>query len=269
MSTTAPPKRSGLPRAVVAVCVLIGVFVGAYAVLMLLSVATASTEHRTRTFTAAATLRVDTGSGDVSIVAERRRIIRVEMEIHRGMWRGAWQPEVELQAAGRGLRLGSECSLWANIGVNECGADFTIYVPRGTRVAVDASSGDVRVQDLAAPATIDSSSGDVHAERLRASLRVSAASGDVHVEGFRGAPVEARASSGDVDLVASRAPRRLVADASSGDISIEVPDVPWRVRVETDSGDENVQVRQDPGARRSIDANADSGDVSIVRLGDG
>lgn len=262
-------KRSGLPRPFVAVCVVLGVLVGAYCVLLLLSIATASTERRTRTFPPVEHLRVDAGSGDVTVVGERRRDVRVDMLIQRGMWRGAWQPDVELRRADRTLQLGSECSLWAHVGVSECGANFTIRVPRGTRVAIDASSGDVRVRGLATPVTVDASSGDVHAERLGGPLRVDSSSGDVHVEGFRGPRAAVRASSGDVDVLAARAPRRIVADASSGDISIAVPDVPWRVTVETDSGDQDVQVRQDPDARRVLEARADSGDVRIVRLGDG
>lgn len=269
MSTAAPPPRTrGLPRAFVALCVLLGVVVGLYAIVTLLSIATASTEHRTRTFDAVDHLHVEAGSGDVLVVGEARGDISVEMEIQRGMWRGAWQPQVDLQSDGRRLRLGSDCSLWAHIGVSDCGASFTIRVPRATEVAVDVSSGDVTVRSLAAPVAITASSGDVRAEDVRARLRAEASSGDVDVAGFRGDHVDARASSGDVKVSATRPPRSVRAAASSGNVTIVVPDVAYRVAVDTGSGDRNVLVRQDPDARRSIEAKASSGDVTVVRLGD-
>lgn len=270
MSTVAapPPKKRGLPPAFVAFCVLLGVFVGLYVIVTLLSITTASTEHRTRTFGAVDDLRVEAGSGDVEVVGEPRRDIRVEMEIQRGMWRGAWQPQVELQPDGRSLRLRSDCSLWAHIGVSDCGASFTIRVPRATQVAVDVSSGDVTVRDLDGRVRIDASSGEVRAEGVRGPLRAEASSGDIDVVGFRGRRVDAQASSGEVHVSATRPPRSVRAVASSGDVTIVVPDVAYRVTVETSSGDQNVLVRQDPDARRSIEAKASSGDVTVVRLGD-
>jgi hypothetical protein len=264
-----PPKRRGLPRSFVALCVALGVLVGAYTVVTLLSLTTASTEHRTRTFAAVEELRVDAGSGDVTIVGERRRDVRVEMEIQRGMWRGAWQPHVRTRQGGHRLELQSHCSVWAHIGVGDCGASYTVHVPRGTRLVVDASSGDVRVARIRRPVTVDASSGDVHVQDVAAQLRVGADSGEVHVDGYRGTDASVQADSGDIHVTALSAPRRLRTIADSGDVHLAVPDERYRVTVQTDSGDQSVQVRQDPDAPRVIEARADSGDVSIVRLGDG
>ncbi len=271
MSTTAPPtprKPRGLPRSFVALCIALGVLVGAYTVLMLLSLTTASTEHRVRTFAAVEGLRIGAGGGDVTVIGERRRDMRIEMEIQRGMWRGAWQPHVGVQQGGRRLQLESHCSVWAHIGVGDCGASYTVHVPRGTRLVVDASSGDVRVAGVERPVTVAASSGDVHVEDLAAPLHLSVSSGDIHVEGYRGTDASVEASSGDIDVRALRAPHRLRAVASSGDVDLAVPDKPYRVTVQTDSGDQSVQVRRDPRASRVIDARASSGDVSIAPLGD-
>jgi hypothetical protein len=270
MSTTAPPEQRrprGLPRTFIAICVALGVLVGAYTVVTLLSLTTASTEHRVRTFAAVPELRIDAGEGDVTVVGERRRDMRVEMEIQRGMWRGAWQPHVRTQHGGRRLELESHCSVWAHIGVGDCGASYTVHVPRGTRLVVDASSGDVRVAGTARPVTIDASSGDVHVDGVSARVRVTASSGDVHVADYRGVDASVQASSGDIHVRALRTPRRLRAIANSGDIDLAVPDKRYRVTVQTDSGDQSVQVRQDPDASRVIEARASSGDVSIVPLG--
>jgi Putative adhesin len=269
LSAPPPPStRRGLPRAFVALCVLIGAFVGVYVVVSLLSITTASTEHRTRTFQAVDALGIDAGSGDVEIVGERREDIRIDMEIQRGMWRGAWQPELDLTSDNRELSVASECSLWAHIGVTDCGASFTIRVPRGTEVQANASSGDVTVAGLTGRVVLDTSSGDVHATDMAGSLVIGSSSGDIEVVRHRGGELDASSSSGDVDVEVSRPLRRLDLAASSGDVTAVVPDVRYRVVVATGSGDEDVNVQQDPDAARLIDVKASSGDVTVRRLGD-
>lgn len=263
---TPPAKQRGLPRPFVVVCVVIGAVIGAYGALTLLSQLTASTVHRTRTFRAVDELRVRAGSGDVTVIGGPRRDVRVDMAIQRGMFRGAWKPEVGVRAGGRELELNSNCSVWEQIGVGHCGASFTISVPRGTRVVVEASSGEVDVSKLDGPVTVDASSGDVHAAVVRGPLTINASSGDVRVDDHRGHVVSATASSGDIDIHAAVPPRRLRAEASSGDVTVLVPDVTYRVESDADSGDEEVQVRQDPDAPRVIEAQASSGSVSVQRL---
>ncbi|HEX5146136.1 MAG TPA: DUF4097 family beta strand repeat-containing protein, partial [Conexibacter sp.] len=203
----------------------------------------------------------------VSVVGERRRGVRVDMAIQRGMWRGGWQPRVAVERDGRRLELQSHCSVWAHIGVGDCGASFTVRVPRGTRLAVDAGSGDVRVAGLARGATVDTSSGDVHAQDVAGPLRVLASAGDVDVEGYRGADVTLQAGSGDVELDARSAPRRVRATTGPGDVALEVPDRAYRVAVRTGTGDRSVHVREDPHAPRSIVATTGAGDVSVAAPG--
>lgn len=261
-----PARRRGLPRPFVALCIAVAAVVALYTVLSLTSLLTASTEHRTRTFEAVERLRVETGSGDVEVVGEARSDVRVEMEIQRGMFRGAWKPDVDMRADGRSLQLASRCSVWEHIGVTDCGASFTIRVPRGTAVELDASSGDVVVADVDGAVQASASSGDVRARDLGGSAELSASSGEVEVDGYRGRRISARTSSGDVDVRAVAAPRRLVASASSGDVAVLVPDRAYRVEADADSGDVDVQVRQDPDSPRTIEARASSGDVSVQRL---
>lgn len=265
---SAPTPLRGLPRAFVAVCVAVGVFAGAYAILTLLSVATASTEHVQRSFRAVGEVHVTVGSGDVEVIGEARDDVLVDAAIQRGMWRGAWQPETELRRDGVRLDATSGCSLWAHIGVSDCGASFTVRVPRGTRVVIEAKSGDVRVMRIDGIVTVGVSSGDVHADDAGGPLAIETSSGDVSVEGYLGRRLSVETSSGDVALRTVSAPRRVRARASSGDVDVRVPDVPYRVSVQTGSGDEDVQVRRDADAPRSIEATTGSGDVTIVGAGD-
>ena len=246
-----PKPAKGLPRTFVALCVVIGALIGAYCVLMLVSLAMASTEHRSRTFAVTARqVQIETGAADVRVVGERRRDVRVDMEIHRGMFRNGFQPHVALRQAGHQLQLDSHCSLMAHVGIGDCCASFTVYVPRDTTMAVRAGSG------------------DVHVEGTSSTLRVTASSGDVHVAGYRGGALVVETNSGDVHVSALRAPRRMRVDADSGDVHMAVPDAVYSVLVDTGSGDRNVTVRQNPAAPRTIQANTSSGDVSIAPLGD-
>src|SRR5437868_2097788 len=186
-SSQPPRPAKGLPRTFVALCVVLGALIGAYCVLVLVSLAMASTEHRSRTFAVAARqLQIETGSADVRVVGERRRDVRVDMEIQRGMFRNGFQPRVAMRRQGHELQLHSHCSLMAHVGVGDCGASFTVYVPRGTTVAVSAASGDVHADGLDRDITVAASSGDVHVEDAMGALRVTASSGDVHVAGYRG-----------------------------------------------------------------------------------
>jgi Putative adhesin len=258
MSVHAPDDSSqpskpakGLPRTFVALCIAIGALIGAYCVLILVSLAMASTAHRTRTFAVTARqLQIETGAADVQVVGERRRDMRVDMEIHRGMFRNGFQPRVALRQEGHQLQLGSHCSLMAHVGVGDCGASFTVYVPRGTTVAVRAGSG------------------DVHVENATSALRVTASSGDVHVAGYRGRRLAVKTGSGDVHVSALRAPHRLRVDAGSGDVDVAVPNAVYSVLVDTGSGDRDVTVRQNPAAPRTIQVSTSSGDASVAPLGD-
>ncbi|HEV7772253.1 MAG TPA: DUF4097 family beta strand repeat-containing protein [Conexibacter sp.] len=265
-----PKPSKGLPRTFIALCIVIGALIGAYCVLILVSLAMASTEHRTRTFAVAARqLQIETGSADVRVVGERRHNVRVDMEIQRGMFRNGFRPRVELRQSGRQLQLHSHCSLMAHVGVGDCGASFTVYVPRGTTLAVNAASGDVSVEGIERDVTVAASSGDVHVEDVVGPLQVTASSGDVHVAGYQGTKLVTTTNSGDVDVSTAHAPRRLRVDAGSGDVDVAVPNVVYSVLVDTGSGDRNVTVRQDPAAPRTIQANTSSGDVSIAPRGDG
>jgi hypothetical protein len=253
--STPPPTGRDPLRVVVGACVAIGLLLAiplvAVAFVTLTAITSDSVERRARTFPPVERLRIDPGGGDVTVVGERRADVRVEMRIHRNAWRDDWQPTVKLMPD-RVLRLGSDCSVWMFAGTGECGASFTVRVPSATAVAVlGGGSSDVRLDALSGP------------------LDVSTGSGDIEVDGYRGAVVSAAAGSGDIELWAVRAPRRLRAQAGSGDVTVVVPDVPYRVAVDTGSGDEDIQVIDDPSAEPTITVRTGSGDVEVVGVGGG
>lgn len=247
--SAAPAAARRLPRFVVGVFVVIGLLMAllllAAGFLAITAVTTDSVERRARTFPAVEQLRVRPGSGDVTIRGERREDVRVDMRIHHNMWRNDWQPGVEMR--GDLLWLDNECAVWTVVAPGQCGASFTIRVPRATAVAL-----------------VGGGSSDVRVERLAGALDVATGSGDVEVDGYRGAVVTVTAGSGDVELESLRTPRRVWAQAGSGDVAITVPHAAYRVDVHTGSGDEDVQVADDPRSDRSIDVRTGSGDVELL-----
>lgn len=246
------PPHGGLLRFAVGVAVVVGALIAVLlvggALVTVLATTSDEVERSGRSFPATERLRIDTGSGDVTVIGERRADVRVEARVHHNMFHGDGRATVALRDGT--LRLDGDCSLWTFLGARECGTSFTVRVPRGTAVAVlGGGSSDVRLDALSGP------------------LDVQLGSGDVDVDAYRGTAVRATTGSGDVELRTLRPPRRLLARTGSGDVEIVVPDVPYSVGVDTGSGDEDVQVTDDPTADRSIEVRTGSGDVSVFGLG--
>jgi DUF4097 and DUF4098 domain-containing protein YvlB len=263
MSTTEP--RRGLPRPLIAACVAIGALVAAWGGLSVVALTMRTTDTTSRTYAVAGPLEVATANGNVTIIGEDRDDVRVDA---RATW-SLKRPEVELRRDGGRVTLDGGCGgFWGHVDALGCSIDLELRVPRDHAVTARTTSGDVRAFDLAGEVTLRASSGDVRAEHVGGRLEVASSSGDIAVVGFRGDAVAARASSGDVTVRAATPPRRTAAHANSGNVTIAVPDATYAVDVRTGSGDQNVAVRQSPDAARAIEASANSGDVTVVRLDD-
>ena len=96
-----------------------------------------------------------------------------------------------------------------------------LKLPKGTKLKVDNSSGDINVRGLeSSDILLDCSSGDIDARNLTGNVRLDTSSGDITASGING-NVVADASSGDITL--SDINGNLECDTSSG--SIKVKDV--------------------------------------------
>ena len=131
-------------------------------------------------------------------------------------------------------------------------ARYEVSVPRGTRLILEAVSGDViasgsqgeieatsvsgdvDVRDGVGEASIESVSGSVHAAQINGNLRAESVSGDARVEAVSG-NVEATSVSGNIRLI----------EVKSKD-----------VRTETVSGDVVYRGSIDPGGKYSFEAHS-------------
>jgi hypothetical protein len=185
-------------------------------------------------------VRIDGGSGDVTLVPTSGRNVVVDSRAEGTLW----LPKLDTRIDGDRVTVNGHCHV---VVFGSCGATFVVHVPAGVAVRVRASSGDVRASGLSGPVALETSSGDVAGTELSAAV------------------VSAHADSGDVDVDLVSAPRSVSASASSGDVSITVPrgDEAYDAQVESSFGDRHVGVRTDPGSARRLRAVTSAGDVTI------
>jgi len=188
-------------------------------------------------------LRVDGGSGNVTVRAEDTSTIRV-----RGLG--------EASRAARGIRAFHDGN---RLRLHLRGSDdYEIVTPRDCRLNVHLSSGDLTVEGHRAPATLETSSGDIWIENVTGTCSVSTSSGDVSGRRITGG-LRVQASSGDVEIRESQL-RGFYLHNSSGELTIETPLTPGeRYVADTSSGDLHLLVPAN--ARATVHLRTGSGSV--------
>ena len=130
---------------------------------------------------------------------------------------------------------------------SDCGIDYTVTVPAGLAVQVDAQAGDVTLTGL------------------DGALQVRADAGDVRATGLGSSTANLVAGAGDVTLGFDAAPANLSVQADAGDVRITLPGtVGYAVTATADAGDTHVTVPTSPGSSHVVKAVADAGDVSVT-----
>jgi hypothetical protein len=119
---------------------------------------TRETHTRTRTVPAAKTVELVVGSSDVAITGTARRDMRLTTVEHRSVWA---QPDVRISYRDGRFGLDDGCAAVPLV-LTQCAVDYRLEVPRGTRVRVVATSGDVHLEvpDGAYAVDTRASSGD-------------------------------------------------------------------------------------------------------------
>ncbi|WP_186382316.1 DUF4097 family beta strand repeat-containing protein [Amycolatopsis rhizosphaerae] len=176
------------------------------------------------------TVQLDTGSGDVRILAEDVATTTV----HQRFSYTGGKPGDAFTVEGGKLVL-HDCG-------NRCDVDYEVVVPRGVAVTGKVTSGETTVRGAAA-ADVTSTSGNV---------LVTDATG----------PVKVRATSGDVTVAMSMA-QNVKVDVTSGNVMVTVPRDRYRVRTGTSSGTQRVDIATDPAGPYELDLNSTSGDVTV------
>jgi DUF4097 and DUF4098 domain-containing protein YvlB len=232
-------------------------------------------ERRTRIDT---TVRLDRGGAvDLSLISGRIRVtgwdrqdVKVSASIDRGTLRfDANSSRVTLSVdeyddSGHGHH---------NVG----DARYDVSVPRGSRLILEAVSGDVTasgsqgeieatsvsgdvdVSGGVGEVSVESVSGSVHAAQINGNLRAESVSGDARVESVTG-NVEASSVSGNIRLVDVKS-KDVRSETVSGNIIYTGSiDPGGKYRFEAHSG--NIRLTIPPGAGAHFSAETFSGDIS-------
>jgi DUF4097 and DUF4098 domain-containing protein YvlB len=146
-----------------------------------------------------------------------------------------------------------------------CRTNYIVTVPKEVKVALESSSGDLKVSGVPAGADLKSSSGDIEVHNVGGALTMESSSGDLEAQALTATTVSTHSSSGSVDLDFANQPNSVDAESSSGDVTIRIPPGtdPYKVDTETSSGEKVTNVRSAPSATRTIKAHTSSGDVTI------
>ncbi len=204
-------------------------------------------------------LQIDARNADVEIRSGDVREIQVQ---RNGGSDGLFSSGPEESYENGELELRASCG---PISFGQCDANYVVVVPRDLRVRIEASSGDLRAENVTGPVDLKSTSGDVTVESASGDVVIESSSGDITAEDLRSGTVRAHASSGDIELSFATAPTTVTAETSSGDVGVTVPDDTETYRVDTDtsSGDTEIDIRKDQSSTRTIKAETSSGDVTV------
>ena len=210
------------------------------AVLWSTSDKTSSTEFRAQLPSTLLRVEIQVGEGNVEIVGGATPDVLVERVDSSAF--GHWPTEKRFVADGV-FRIESSCP---DLVIGACAADYRITLPEKTPLAIVAEHGDIRLNAIRGPALLSSRDGSIT------------------VDAFCGSVLDASASGGDVDVVATCPTTRLTLRTGSGDIRARVP--PGQYTIDADSLDGEVAVDglvDDPAARARIQALSNDGDVTV------
>ncbi|HYK36400.1 DUF4097 family beta strand repeat-containing protein [Alloacidobacterium sp.] len=210
----------------------------------------------------AVTLYVNTGSGYIHVNPGSDSNVHIIGHVHAAKW-NSWidsgSPEERVQRVvanppieqtGNTISIGKHTDDLKNVSI-----DYDITTPKGTDLAANSGSGDIRVSALSGPAKINTGSGSIDASGLSGRTNLQTGSGDIRAE--LSSPTEVKAQTGSGSIRLKGVQGDLYAQTGSGDIEIQgQPTASWRL--ETGSG----SVTLDTGsARFSLDAQTGSGSV--------
>lgn len=191
-----------------------------------------------------ARLALSVQTGNITVRSWSRSQIRIMAESDDRT------PRIEVSETPAGVRVTT-----SHRGGHE--ADFTISVPSGTAIEIQALSSDVEINNVCGALDINNTNGDVAVNCTEGDVRVQTISGDIMLANARG-PVDLSTTSGDIDVRALRGPVTL--QAVSGDITIEAVESN-EITAETVSGDVEYSGRLADSGRYKFASH--NGDVTV------
>ena len=238
------------PSAAAAVAVLIAVAAG---------ISGCGQQSVTQAYTPAvpvSSLIVNDKAGSVSVSSGSGSGVSVTATIHYSD--GA--PSITHTISGRALTLGYS-------GCTNCGAAFTVTVPRTASVTVHMQTGDVTVDGIAGDVAVGDDIGGVTMTALSGNMSVQDHTGNVSGTGLAGARASFQDHTGSIDVAFAAAPHQLSAIAGTGRVSVRVPSgTAYQINASSNVGSVHVSVPHSPTATHVITAITTTGAVSVSNV---
>ena len=166
-------------------------------------------------------------------------------------------PAITHTISGRALTLGYS-------GCTNCGAAFTVKVPRMANVTVHMQTGDVTVDGIAGDVAVADDIGGVTMTALSGNVSVQDHTGNVSGTGLVGARASFQDHTGNIDVAFTATPDQLSAIAGTGQVSVRVPSgTAYQINASSDVGSVRVSVPHSPTAIHVITASTTTGAVSV------
>lgn len=183
---------------------------------------------------------VDTGGGDIEVVAGDRRSDAIR--VTERFTYDKQKPNTEHTEKGGRLALTAD-----DCGDPDrtCDVDYEVKVPAGTTLRLKSGGGDVKVTGVSGTVRADTEGGDVHVDES------SSASVTAHTDG------------GDILGAFTKSPSAVAFTSAGGDIDVRLPDTSYAVDATTSGGTREVTVPVKAGSTHHVKAHTDGGDVSV------
>jgi DUF4097 and DUF4098 domain-containing protein YvlB len=220
------------------------------------------TFDKTLSTSGAVSLSVSTGSGYIHISPGSGSSVHVIGHVHANKWNGfggdGGSPEERVKQVVDNPPIeqtGNIISIGKHTNYRNISIDYEITTPKGTDLAANSGSGDIRVEDLNGPGRLNTGSGSIEASGLNGRVVLETGSGDIRAGMLTPTSVKAHTGSGSIRL--KEVQGELNAETGSGDIEVQgQPTSSWRL--DTGSG----SVTLDTGSSHfTLDAQTGSGSV--------
>jgi DUF4097 and DUF4098 domain-containing protein YvlB len=185
-------------------------------------------------------VEIEVGRGDIEILGGATPdllVSRVDTSVF------GHSPEEQRFVTDGTFRIESSCP---DLVIGSCAADYQLTVPERAALTIDAEHGDVTVT------------------AYRGSAVLSTLGGAVTVDAFCGRALDATATSGDIEVVATCQPERLTLRTTTGDITLRVPPGRYSIDADTIGGRRDVRgLADEPDAPARVQLFSAEGDVTL------
>lgn len=187
--------------------------------------------------------------GNIQVSGWDRREVRIK----------AWTDRGRLEYDISNTRVIIEHRLDRSRGYSDDEMGYELMVPKGVRLVLRTTSGDIDVDAAGGEVEANSTSGDLDIEGSLTRAELGSVSGDITLRGVKGA-VSASAVSGSIEAYDIDGDIKL--SSTSGDVSVE--DAKGRdVELSTTSGDVSYVGSVDPNGRYEFHSHSGTIDISL------